>query len=401
MPVVPTPSVADLLAAHGRLLEASHELSGIELAVLIEQELRRVGFAEAVLYLTDHEQRRLLPLPPHQDLDPQPIDGSLAGRSYQAEEAVETAAEGSQRLLVPIRDGVERLGVLSLVAGEFDADLIRHCSHAASLIAAMLASKLEYGDALVRLRRTRPMTLAAEFRWSLLPPLNVASPAVSIAAALEPAYEVAGDAFDYALDAQVARIAIFDAMGHGLEAARIGNLAIAAYRHSRRLDLDVATTYARIDEAVAANFGPERFATGQLAVLDTRAGALEFVNAGHPGPLLTRNGRIIMQADRVTSFPFGWADGVKPSVDSMSLEPGDRVIFYTDGLTEARSPDGDVFGEERLLTTIDRACNEQHSPAEALRRLMIEVTEHQGADLRDDATAVMVWWRGPDRLAEV
>jgi serine phosphatase RsbU (regulator of sigma subunit) len=296
-----------------------------------------------------------------------------------------------------MRDGVERLGVLSVTATAFDETLTRRCEHLTSLVALLLVSKLQYDDTLVVARRSRPMTLAAELRWALLPPLSAGSSLVSIAAVLEPAYEVAGDAFDYAIETDTAHVAVFDAMGHGLESARIANLAVAAYRHARRLGADVADIYSDIDSAVSNQFGDDRFCTGQLALLDVHRGWMRWVNAGHPGPLLIRQGRVVGRQQAAVSLPFGFGDGSGVVVNTMSLEPGDRVVFYTDGLTEARSEDGQVFGEERLVETIASAFSEQHTPAEALRRVIVSLSEHRKVALRDDATAVMLWWRGPDR----
>ena len=103
-----------------------------------------------------------------------------------------------------------------------------------SITAALVVSKSSYGDNLVLTRRLRDMDLAAEMRWSMLPPLTFTNDRVALAGMLEPAYEIAGDAFDYAVNGDVAHVAIIDAMGHGLEASRMANLAVGSYRHSRR-----------------------------------------------------------------------------------------------------------------------------------------------------------------------
>jgi serine phosphatase RsbU (regulator of sigma subunit) len=226
---------------------------------------------------------------------------------------------------------------------------------------------------------------------------------VSIAAALEPAYDVAGDAFDYAIDVDAAGLAVFDAMGHGLEAARIANLAIAAYRHARRTAgcADVAAAYRAIDTAVAETFGVERFATGQIASLAAHTGELQWINGGHPSPMLLRGDRIVGPLAAEVSLPFGWADGRDPHLNTFAMQPGDRIVFYTDGLYEARSADGELFGETRLVETIERACSERHSPAEAVRRLLLSLVEHRGAVFHDDATAVMLSWSGPPARSAV
>ena len=95
-------------------------------------------------------------------------------------------------------------------------------------------TKGAYTDSIERVRRVEEMDIAAEMRWALLPPLTMRTSRVSIAGMLEPAYEVAGDTFDYAVNADRAYVAVFDAVGHGLLAARLANLCVGAYRNRRR-----------------------------------------------------------------------------------------------------------------------------------------------------------------------
>ena len=121
-------------------------------------------------------------------------------------------------------------------------------------------TKTLYGDSIVRARRTSPMTLAAEIQWSLLPPLTFVNHTVTVAGALEPAYEVAGDSLDYAVDAGVARFAIFDGMGHGIVSAQLISLVVAAYRNARRAGQSLTDTAAHIESAVNDVFRVESFA---------------------------------------------------------------------------------------------------------------------------------------------
>jgi len=117
----------------------------------------------------------------------------------------------------------------------------------ASIAAELIVSKSCFGDNLVLACRLRDMDLAAELRWATLPPLTYTRDRVAISGLLEPAYEIAGDAFDYAVNGDVAHLAVVDAMGHGLEASRMANLAIASYRHSRRRGLDLIGTFQAMD----------------------------------------------------------------------------------------------------------------------------------------------------------
>jgi serine phosphatase RsbU (regulator of sigma subunit) len=237
------------------------------------------------------------------------------------------------------------------------------------------------------------MDLAAELRWGTLPPLTYTNDRVAVSGLLEPAYEIAGDAFDYAVNGDVAHVAIVDAMGHGLEASRMANLAVASYRHSRRRGYGLRDTFRAIDEVVAEQFGPERFVTGQLGRLELSTGCLTWVNAGHPRPLLLRRGVPVSDLPCETSLPMGLGD-VPAEEAQMSLEPGDMVLFMTDGVLEARSPGGQLFGRARLERLLAEAANTAEVPAEIMRRLCHSVLDHQRGRLQDDATLLLVVWKG-------
>jgi sigma-B regulation protein RsbU (phosphoserine phosphatase) len=188
-------------------------------------------------------------------------------------------------------------------------------------------------------------------------------------------------------------LAVLDAMGHGLEASRIANLAVAAYRNARRRSLDLREMFREIDQAVADEIGDHRFVTGQLAELDTTTGVLRMVNAGHPLPLLFRQGRDIGDVPCRPCLPLGLG-GMEAHEAHYELEPGDVVVFHTDGVTEARSGTGEEFGRERLGALVSRSLQARERPAEVLRQVVSAAHDHGGARLRDDATLVLLSWLG-------
>ena len=236
------------------------------------------------------------------------------------------------------------------------------------------------------------MTLAAELRWAMVPPLSFVNDVVEVCAVLEPAYEIAGDTFDYAHNGDVTHVAVFDAVGHGLEASRLANLAVVAYRHSRRRDVDLAHTVAAIDRVVREQVDPERFLTSLLVELDTTTGRLRIANAGHPPPLLVRRERVIGEVRCERRPPIGFG-AVDTPITEVALEPGDRLLLYTDGVVEARSASGEQFGVERLADFMARAAFSEEPPAETMRRLIHSVLDHEAGQLRDDATVVLLGWK--------
>ncbi len=237
------------------------------------------------------------------------------------------------------------------------------------------------------------MTLAAELRWSQLPPLTFTGETVGIACVLEPAYEVAGDAFDYAVNGATAHIALFDAVGHGLQASLLANLAVSAYRNTRRAGGGMIDGALAADAAVSEAFGSSKFVTAVLAELRVADGRLRVVVAGHPNPLIVRGGRMAKEVGDHRTLPLGLGL-TSVMADEEHLEPGDRVLLYTDGVVEARSPAGEFFGLDRMVDFVGRESSSGAPAPEVMRRVVHSVLRHQNGQLQDDATLMFVEWRG-------
>jgi serine phosphatase RsbU (regulator of sigma subunit) len=137
-----------------------------------------------------------------------------------------------------------------------------------------------------------------------------------------------------------------------------------------------------------------------IAQLDTVTGAFSWLCAGHHPPLLVRAGKVVKELDQAPTLPLGLGDP-NPQIATESLEPGDRVMIVTDGVLEARSPDGDFFGMDRLVDFLQREEAGQWPVPETLRRLSHAILAHQDDRLDDDATVVMLEWlgSGPHRMA--
>jgi serine phosphatase RsbU (regulator of sigma subunit) len=384
-------------------LRASHLAVPDDVPALIVDHAKRLGAGDAALYLVDYEQRLLVPVPNRggRVRDEVVIDTTLAGRCYRTLDIQQTTGEdGRGRMWVPVLDGVERLGVLEL---EFDLEPeaeLDEVANFAGLVAEVVIAKQAYGDFFERVRRRLRMSIAAELAWRLLPPLTFGTDRLVISGVLAPVYELGGDSFDYSVDADTARIAIFDAMGHGLEAGLLASVAMATCRNSRRTGDDLARSAAAIDSAIAAQFGPDRFVTGVLADLELATGRLRWSVSGHPPPLLLRAGRMVKTLRADVGLPLGIGGTVV--VAEEMLEPADQILFFTDGVVEARSSDGEFFGVDRLVDMVTRAAASATPAPETMRRLLHAILDHQEGELQDDATIVVVEWRGPgSQLLEV
>ena len=360
---------------------------------LVSKHARRLGALDAGIFLVDYEQRVLAPLPEPggPERETCTVEGTLAGRAFSLL-SPQWTGDGTF-LWLPMVEGNERLGVIGYALSEPTTDaFLDAIKGLTSQAAELIVAKAKYGDFFEYHRRRRPMSIAADLAWQLLPPLTFGSDRVVIRGALAPAYDLGGDTFDYGVDAETARVAVFDAMGHGLEAGLLATVAVAAYRNSRRRRLKLVETAMALDEAVALRFGTERFVTAILAELDLASGRFSWIRAGHPAPLLLRGSKVVKTLWGNAGLPLGL--GAPGYESEESLEPGDQIVFFTDGVTEARSPDGTFFGADRLADLVSRTSAGGQPPPETLRRLVQSILDHQAGDLRDDATAVLVEWAG-------
>jgi serine phosphatase RsbU (regulator of sigma subunit) len=379
------------------LVSASH-LSGPDaLSEVVRLVGERAELRDGRLYLTDLEQRVLRRLDPAQDdIEDIDIEGTDAGLCYQLERVREQRIDDAVRLWLPLLDGVERLGVMSFEVDEVTPEIRWISEQLAALVAEVVVSKNQFGDSIHLTRRREPLTLSSELRWSLLPPLSSTGTHAVVAANMAPAYTVAGDAFDYAWQRNKLHVALFDAVGHDLHSTRVANLALASYRHSRRHGLDLSDSYRALGEHLRLLYPRSEFVTGQLAQLDVESGHVEWLSAGHPAPLLLRGDEPIRELECPVSPPFGF--GTNPSGTSTTvLQPGDHVLFFSDGVTEAHIDHGDRLGTAGLIEIVEGVMAEQLPPSEYVRRIALVVERE--ADLRDDATLLMVAWTGgPDHL---
>jgi hypothetical protein len=378
-------TAAEAVAA---MLRQTCEIPGNELTRIVEVARVLLGAETATVLVADYGLLSLQALGDDGPVgEPQAIAGTLAGTAL-SRGAVVTSGTGPTVVWIPLTEGSERVGVLEVALSSWDEEAAALAEPIAQLLVLLLISKRRYGDAVVRSRRRQRLSPAAEIQWGLLPPLACTANGVALSGILEPAYSIGGDSFDYALDRGGVHFAIIDAVGHGMSAVLLTVAVINAVRNARREGRSISDAYTEAGSILETQFGRSTYATGQIGRLDVETGRLSWLNAGHPLPLLVRDGHVRALTCR-PSRPMGLGGSVVEIADDQ-LQRGDSVLFYTDGAVESRSPAGEPFGIPRLIDHLAVAVQEGAGPAETVRRLSTSIVAYNGANLSDDATLMLL-----------
>ena len=239
-------------------------------------------------------------------------------------------------------------------------------------------------------QRSVPLSVAAEIQHRLLPASYTCEAGqFTLAGWLEPAGNNAGDTFDFSLDRESLHLSVTDAVGHDTAAALLATLLVSAVRNGRRAEADLAEQARLGSAALSDRYSGCEFVTGQLVRIDLTTGTAAVVNAGHPAPLRLRRGHVEPVA-LLPDLPFGIAPDYAYRVQPLPLEPGDRLMFVTDGMLERNA--ANVSLESLIADSADA------HPREAVQQLMSAVLAASDGELRDDATALCLDWHGgPER----
>ena len=360
---------------------------------LLEAVCQVLGARSGRLFVADYSLRRLQQL----DVDgpvgaAHEMAGTMAGRAFTSGEVTVSNTDPTV-VSIPLADGSDRIGLLELDYDTWTA-LPDGWERVVAVFVMVLVTKSRYSDLWARARRSEPLSPAAEVQWDLLPPLSCSTGEIGVGGILEPAYEIGGDSFDYAVNGTQLEFAIVDAIGHGMSAVLMSAAAINSLRSSRRTGLELAAAYRQADQTIARQFGHSYYVTGQFGSIDLPTGVLTWINAGHVLPMLVRNGSYAGELRCAPSVPLGLG-GPVVEVASEALQRGDRVLFYTDGITESRSPDRAFFGRDRLADFLVRAALDHVPVAETARRLSAHVIDYVNTALSDDATLLLIEYHGP------
>jgi serine phosphatase RsbU (regulator of sigma subunit) len=320
-----------------------------------------------------------------------PLAGTRYERVLRTQQVDVEPLDPGSRVILPVTDRGDAIGLLEVeLHREPSPQEMVDLGSAAHALAYVIIAARRHTDVFEWGQRSTPFALAAEIQRRLLPASYTCEAGqFTLAGWLEPASSVGGDTFDYTLDRDSLQISITDAVGHQVAAALLATLLVGSLRNGRRKGLDLGDQAAYANDCLAEHAPHGQFVTGQLMRLDLSTGTAQIVNAGHVLPLRLRGGRVEEIGLRV-EVPFGVLPGRRFTVQSLPLEPGDRVVFLTDGMQERNAATLDVAAA--LASSADL------HPREVVHELGAAVLHATGGDLRDDATMVCLdWYGGPPR----
>lgn len=241
-----------------------------------------------------------------------------------------------------------------------------------------------------RQRLEQEINIARDIQQALLPRNFPDAPNFAVTGVNFPCLSVGGDYFDvFPLSESRTAFVIADVSGKGLGAAIVTTMLQGALS-GMTLGTDPARVFSHVNRFLCDHTEVGRYATVFFGILDDD-GHLEFINAGHPSPFLIRRGAA-EEAFTEGSYPVGLVPEAQYTAACLKLEPGDTLVLFTDGVTEAMDPDEQLFGVPRLKKVL---MGQMECPLEQLQKCVLEAVENftRGARQADDLTLLIVRYR--------
>jgi serine phosphatase RsbU (regulator of sigma subunit) len=246
-----------------------------------------------------------------------------------------------------------------------------------------------YTDTIHAVRRRKQIQPAAEIQQNLLPPRLAQVEGARLAGGVLPGYDVGGDFFDYACNVEGLWLVVADVAGKGNAAAALASLALGALRAGRRSYAGLQKTAQIVHEAIRDADDVGRFMTAVIALWEPARQQLRWLNCGHPSPLLLHADGRIDELDGGRTYPLGLFDEQRDfPLATATVAAGDRLILYSDGISERRCDDGSLFGVEGLDRVLSE--NADASAAAIARALQDALIGAASVPLRDDATLLVM-----------
>ena len=305
---------------------------------------------------------------------------------------VDAREQTRSEMVAPIRIGSEVIGAFNLESDEpgayEDEDMQLLTAFAAQAAVAIERTRL-HEEVLEKRRLDEEVTIGQRIQRSFLPDRNPEVQNFDIAGANYSSDRVGGDYYDYIRIAdQHWGIVVGDVSGKGIAAA----LIMASFRASLiaeiRNNYAIRTTMAKVNKLLWESIEPDRFVTALFGVLDVESRRFTYVNAGHNPALLLRAATGQFETLDATGPLLGTFETAAYKERLVELRPGDVLVLYTDGITEAMDAAGDLFGEERLREVI--LARKDDTAVAHVKGIWEAVQAFRSGDQDDDLTTVVV-----------
>jgi sigma-B regulation protein RsbU (phosphoserine phosphatase) len=298
----------------------------------------------------------------------------------------------------PLSDSEGTLGMIALYSrasvrqfSQQDLDLLVSLASAA----ALRVRNVELAEeAAARRVMEHELSLAHDMQMSMLPRRMPERPEIAVAAVLKPARSVGGDLYDFVLDGDRLWFIVGDVTGKGMAAALYMAVAKTLFRATAPGHTDLSAVVGRLNAELCRDNDRLVFVTALVGHLSLVTGQVAIADAGHnPALLVGRDGAV-----RLPAVPKGVALGIVETFtyaeSTFTLEPGATLLLYTDGVTEAVSATGDLFGLERLQQTLATCAD--RVPETIIAAVVRDVESFvAGAPPEDDLTLLALHYRGP------
>ncbi|MCW2999640.1 MAG: SpoIIE family protein phosphatase [Solirubrobacterales bacterium] len=355
---------------------------------IVSEAQRLTGVQSAAIYLVDLQGRLLRKLAGASSF-PQELDIQVGVGTEIPREAFDEVRDRVVRQLpgavvTPLILRGRATGLL-VVIGEGD-DSLRDLAREA---AVALALADDYTDALQTVRRARDTSPAAEIQQHLLPPRIVRVGGATLAGNVLPGYDVGGDWFDFADNADCVWLGIADVDGSGPKAAGLCAILLGAFRSARHQGEDPAGAIALMHEVLSSVSGSGSLASATVGCWNAATSVFRWVSCGQPGPLMIHRDGQVEDLGGI-DHPLGSPDLKGPfTVQSLTLAPGQRLVLVSDGVLDCRGgATGSVLGLDGIRTAAQRTPG--GTAAATVHAIETIIGDHLSDGPEDDATIAVL-----------
>lgn len=296
-------------------------------------------------------------------------------------------------MAVPLANGEEVFGMI-YVDNPLDNRFTEDDLNVLTTIASVASIKIEHAklleERLEKRRMEEELKVASEIQMRLQPIRPPSFPGWDLTGVSFPCSEIGGDYYDFIHRKKDDRLIIGfgDVSGKGIGAALLMSSLHAAVRAQSQTCLPICEVVAQINQYIYENSPPNKFLTLFYGELDPQSATLRYSNAGHNPPILVRRSGQILRLD-VGGLPIGMFENSPYKEGSVEFEPGDVLVIYSDGISEAVNDAGEEFGEERIIQTVQD--NIDRSASRLRDRIDEAVSRFLGrSSPADDMTLVIV-----------